>query len=334
VTPAALSVVIPTFNTAQMTLTCCRAVLAAAPEATELIVVDDASTDDTHARLQREVPTVRVLRLETNRRFSGAANAGVAVASGDIILLLNSDAVVEPDALTSLLAAFANDAQLGVAGARLLNADGTPQWSGGPVPALPWLVVLAGGVASLLPRRTRASGGAPVAWVSGAAMAFRRVVWDAAGPLDERYRFYAQDLDFCLRARAEGWDVRLVEESRVVHAAGATVRQWRGLTELPHDPALLWPDLLRWTRGHYGPVYAAAARELMSAAVVMRIAARRMRELLLRGPSRERSRSTTATYVAALRQLLVEGDETAGQDAGGVAAAGEEPGGIAKRPRP
>lgn len=331
----ALSVVIPTFNTAELTLACCRAALAAAPEAGEVIVVDDASTDGTVALLQAEVPSVRVVRLETNRRFAGAANAGVGVTRGEVILLLNSDAVVEPDALTALLAAFAEDAGLGVAGARLVNADGTPQWSGGPVPTLPWLVVLAGGVASLLPRRLRASGGnAPVAWVSGAAMAFRRAAWDVAGSLDERYRFYAQDLDFCLRARAAGWDVRVVEEARVVHAGGATVRQWRAIGGLPHDPALLWPDLLMWARAYYGPVWAAAARELMGAAVLMRIGARRLRELVLRGDARRRSRSTTAAYVAALRQLLIEGDQPAGERTGGVVPRDEQPPGVAERPRP
>ncbi|MEA2489732.1 MAG: hypothetical protein QOH21_1524, partial [Acidobacteriota bacterium] len=208
---AALSVVIPTFNTADMTLACCRAVLASAPAETEVLVVDDASTDGTAALLQAQVPEVRVIRLETNQRFAGAANAGVRAANGRIVLLLNSDALVEPGALAALLAAFDADATLGVAGARLLNADGTPQWSGGPEPTLPWLVVLTGGVAALLPRRTRASGGAEVAWVSGAAMAFRAEVWNAAGPLDEGYRFYAQDLAFCLAARAQGWDVRVIE---------------------------------------------------------------------------------------------------------------------------
>ena len=307
----ALSIVLPTFNTAEMTLNSCRAALAAAPPSMELIVVDDASDDGTTELLRSELPDVRVLRLETNRRFAGAANAGIALARGSIVLLLNSDAVVERDALHALVAAFDAEPSLGVAGARLLNADGTQQWSGGPVPTLAWLTVLAGGFASLLPRRKRALGGATPAWVSGAAMAFRRKVYDVAGPLRESYRFYAQDLDFCLRARAAGWKVRIVDEARVVHDGGATVKQWRGVDELSHDPSLLWLDLLTWSREHHGAAWALTARMLMIVAASARIAARYARELTLRGEERARSRSTTARYLTALGQLFIERQQPA-----------------------
>lgn len=293
-----------------MTLTAVRAALAAAPSASEVIVVDDASTDGTSALLANEVPAVRVVRLEANRRFGGAANAGVAATSGAIVLLLNSDAVVERGALSALLAAFDADPRLGVAGARLVNSDGTPQWSGGRFPTLAWLIVLAGGFASVLPRRARAIGGAAdVDWVSGAAMAFRREVWNAAGPLNERYRFYAQDLEFCARARKAGWNVRIVDNARVVHGGGATLRQTHEVAQLPHDPALLWLDLLAWSREYHGAAWAALARALMCAAATARIAARRIRELVLRGEAREVSRSATAAYVAALRQLFVEREQ-------------------------
>jgi GT2 family glycosyltransferase len=300
---AGLSIVIPTYNTAAMTLAACRAARATAPSA-ELIVVDDGSTDGTRDLLAEQVPDVLVVRLGTNRRFAAAANAGVAAATCPLILLLNSDALVEPGAVDALGDAF-NDPRLGVAGARLVNADGTLQWSGGALPTLAWMIVLAGGFAVLLPARGAANR-STVAWVSGAAMAFRRKVWDVAGPLREDYLFYAQDVDFCARAGDAGWEVRIVEDARVVHQGGATVREWRDVAELPHDPALLWLDLLAWGRERYGTSWAASARALMAAAALVRIAARRLRELLLRGQERSRSRSTTAAYVAALQQLLVK----------------------------
>lgn len=306
-TAPSLSIVIPTFNTAAMTLECCRAALAALPHGGEVIVVDDASSDDTCDLLRANVPEVRVLRLERNQRFAGAANAGVAASRGEIVLLLNSDARLERGAPAAFLAAFAREPRLGVAGAQLLNADGTLQWSGGPVPGLLWLTVMVSGVARFLPRRRRDRGArSHVAWVSGAAMAFRRAVWNDAGPLEKRYRFYAQDLAFCMHAHTLGWDVRIVDEARVVHDGGSTVRQWRGVAELPHDPALLWPDLLQWGRSQHGAVWAGAARLLMIAAVLPRIAARRLRELFLRGDARQRARSATRAYRAALQQLLVE----------------------------
>lgn len=264
-----LSIVIPTFNTGAMTLRCCRAALAALPDDGEVIVVDDGSTDGTLELLSAEVPEVRVVRLETNRRFAGAANAGVAAARGRIVLLLNSDALVDAGALTALLDAFARDARLGVAGARLLNRDGSPQWSGGALPTLLWVLVMVSGWARFLPRRVRRPSGGEVGWVSGAAMAFRREVWEVAGPLNETYRFYAQDLEFCARAGAAGWRVRVVEDARVVHEGGTTMRSWRGV-DLPHDPALLWPDVLQWGRAHHGRAWGAVAWGVMCVAALLR----------------------------------------------------------------
>jgi len=322
--PAALSIVIPTFNTAAMTLACCRAAMAAAPEA-EIVVVDDASSDGTAALLRAELPELMVVRLDENRRFAGAANVGLAMSSGRILLLLNSDATLDARSVQALLDAFDADPGLGIAGARLLNADGTPQWSGGPLPTLPWLLVMVTGAARFLPRRRKSDGSAPVAWVSGAAMAIRREAWEAAGPLRESYRFYAQDLELCARAGKAGWRVRIVEEARVVHAGGATMRNWRDVEELPHDPSLLWLDLMTWGRRHYGRAWSLIAFPAVCTAAFLRIAVRRM----LRRP-----RSATEAYAAALRQLLVEREQLTGKTVGGVTRLDEPPSGVAKSSRP
>jgi N-acetylglucosaminyl-diphospho-decaprenol L-rhamnosyltransferase len=307
----ALSIVIPTFNTAAMTLATCRAARSAATRATEIIVVDDASTDNTQELLASELPDVRVVRLETNSRFAAAANAGVAASRGALILLLNSDARPEREALAAFFDAFDLDATLGIAGAQLLNADGTPQWSGGRIPTMAWLTVLAGGFAQFLPRRARSSNGAKAEWVSGAAMMFRRDVWNAAGPLHEEYEFYAQDLDFCVRARRAGWAVRIVEEARVTHDGGATVREWRGVGDLAHDPGLLWLDLLTWAKSYYGKEWATSARALMAGAAVLRLAGRRLRSVTLRGEARATYESATAVYAGAIVQLVVKRKQSA-----------------------
>jgi GT2 family glycosyltransferase len=269
-----LSVVIPTFNTARMTLRCCRAVLGSLPADSEVIVADDGSADGTAELLACEAPSVHVVRLESNRGYAPAANRGVAAAHGGIILLLNSDAIVDTDAIAALLAAFAADPKLGVAGARLLNPDRTPQWSGGPAPTLAWMIGVvsgAGRLARLVRRGVRVQR--DVDWVSGAAMAFRAEVWTQAGPLDERFRFYCQDIDFCLRARDAGWRVAVIEEARVVHAIGGTVA---AESALHHDPARLWPDLLTWGGSRYGRRWMFGARIVLMLAAFLRIAVRAM----------------------------------------------------------
>ena len=285
-----ISVVIPTYDTAAMTLRCCRAVMAAAAEGTEIIVSDDGSRDGTTELLAREVPEVRVVRLETNRGFATAANRGVAEASGRIVLLLNSDAIVEEGALQAIVSAFDSDPSLGVAGARLLNDDGTPQWSGGRTPTLPWIVGVVSGAGHLARHFRRANHSArEVDWVSGAAMAFRAEVWSEAGPLSERFRFYCQDIDFCLRARRAGWQVRIVDGARVTHTLGGTIAA--GQSER-HDPARLWPDLLTWGAAHYGGRWLWFARPVLVMVATARIVLRKLRG------------RDAASLVRALRRLI------------------------------
>lgn len=241
-----------------MTLVCVASVLADLPADAELIVVDDASTDGTAERIRDAI----VLRQPINRGFASSVNAGVAASRGEVILLLNSDTRIVPGTLAAFLMAFEEDAQLGVAGAQLINVDGSPQWSAGPVPTMLWMVVAVSGIARFLrPFRRRKRVGGDVGWVSGAAMAFRRRVWDAAGPLREDFRFYAQDLDFCVRARRAGWNVRLLSHIRVEHRLGATIGS---------APDLLWLDLLTWGRGEYGDAWARRARRAMIVAAAVR----------------------------------------------------------------
>jgi GT2 family glycosyltransferase len=287
-----LSVVIPTFNTAAMTLRCCRAVLAALPASGEVIVADDGSSDGTAELLAREMPHVHVVRLERNSGFATAVNRGVAAAQGDILVLLNSDAIVEEGALDALLAAFDRDPRLGIAGAQLLDEDGSAQWSGGPTPTLLWMTAVVSGAGPLTRVVRRRGRDAPreVDWVSGAAMAVRREVWTAAGPLDERFRFYCQDLELCMRARDAGWDVRVVPEARVVHELGKTIAAGSALR---HDPERLWPDLYRWGTARYGRAWSVVARVVLVSAAALRIA--------LRVPLRRDA--TTASLIRAARRL-------------------------------
>jgi GT2 family glycosyltransferase len=266
--PVKLSVIIPTYDTAEMTLTCCASVMADLPADAGVIVVDDASSDDTAERIRTAFPSIAVLRQPVNRGFSTSVNAGVAASRGDLVLLLNSDTRVAPGTLAAFLKAFEDDPDLGIAGAQLINADGSPQWSAGPVPTMLWMVVAVSGVAPLAhPFRRRRPARTNVGWVSGAAMAFRRRVWETAGPLREDFRFYAQDLDLCIRARRLGWTIRLLPHVRVEHRHGGTIAR-NGV--LPYAPDLLWLDLLTWGRGEYGDRWARRARRAMIVAAAMR----------------------------------------------------------------
>lgn len=275
-----LSVVVPTFDTCEMTLRCCAAAWAALPAGGELIVVDDGSGDETATRVRAALPGAVVVRREHNGGYSAAVNTGLAHARGDVVLLLNSDAHLDAAAAEALLAAFDHDPAVGVAGAQLLDADGTPQWSGGREPGLAWMMAVVSGLGPVVGawrqrvralRHATAQGDRDVHWVSGAAMAVRRAALEATGRFDERVCGYGQDLDFCVRARAAGWRVRIVATARVPHLTGATLAP---RSPLRHDPARLWPDLLDWGARRHGPAWGNVARPLLRALAWGRVLAR------------------------------------------------------------
>jgi GT2 family glycosyltransferase len=327
VTPPArpLSVVVPTRNTRQLTLACLAALAAAAaarPElaALEVVLVDDAGDDGTAEAVAARHPDVRLVRLERQAGFTRAANRGLAAAAGGLMLLLNSDAEVGGDGvgLAALLARFAAAPRLGIAGGALRYPDGTPQWSGGGEPTAAWLFALASGLPELLARtrlyrRLRPASGtraAEVAWVTGAAMAIRRAVWDEIGPLDEGFRFYAQDLDLCLRARQAGWTVAVVPEFEVIHHHGATIQAagGRGGHGSVH-PELLWTDLLRWAGKQGGEPAARRAARALLAGGRLRLLGRRLAAPLVPAAERDSFRADSAAFgraVAAVAAMAAE----------------------------
>lgn len=302
-----LSIVIPTHGTRELTLRCLDSLARSHVEGVEIIVVDDASRDGTAEAAAERHPEVVVLRNEAAAGFTRSANSGMARARGELLLLLNSDTEMEPEGLVRLIDLFAAEPRLGVAGAALHYPDGSPQWSGGREPTLAWFFALASGLPGLLARLPfyrRAKPLAPsgpqrVDWVTGAALGVRREVWEAVGPLDEGFRFYAQDLDFCLRARRAGWEIEVRPEVRVLHHHGATIGRAPGARRR-QNPELLWSDLLRWARKHRGGRWAARAAAALRWGGALRLAWDRLALSFLPAPERAVRREENRALAAAL----------------------------------
>ncbi len=277
-----LSIVIPTHSTREMTLRCLGSVLRSATDL-EVIVVDDASTDGTAEAVSSRFPQVLLLTNPTRSGFSVTSNRGLAEARGDILLLLNSDTEISSPAVAAVRAAFARDPRLGVAGAELRYPDGSPQWSAGREPTPLWLFGQASGLPSLFgripgyrlikpPGRVAGTG---VDWVSGAAMAIRREAWDTIGPLDDGYRFYCQDLHFCVAARDGGWRVDVVPSFEVTHHHGATIAASSG-SAAPYHPEFMWADLVRFAGWRGGPEGARKAASALRSGARLRLSGRRL----------------------------------------------------------
>ncbi len=330
VKPPPLSVVIPSRNTRSLTLACLASLAAAARGRTaraamEVVLVDDAGTDGTAEAVAERYPAARVLRLASQGGFTRAANHGLAAARGDVLLLLNSDTEVDEESLAGLPAHFAAEPRLGIAGGNLRYADGTPQWSGGAEPGAVWLFALASGLPALaaslpLYRRLKPASGTAgaatgdasgagggtrrIGWVTGAAMAIRRAAWEQVGPLDERFRFYGQDLDLCLRARDAGWEVMVLADLRVVHHHGATIGSEGGSHQGPQGGAqhleLLWTDLVRWAAKRGGAAAARRAAGALRAGGTLRRLGRGLAMPLVPAARRAGYRAETARLAAAL----------------------------------
>jgi len=305
-----LSVVIPTHNTRKLTLNCLAALWLCNPQPDEVIVVDDGSTDNTAQSVVRRYPRHIVVRLPSREGFTAAVNHGVSRASGDLVLLLNSDTEPNPKALGAVYEAFANQADLGVAGAVLHYPDGTPQWSGGRTPSALWCFALASGLPCLMSRfrvwrRFRppsGSEGGDVDWVAGTAMVVRREVWSQAGPLDTGYRFYCQDLDLCCAAARSGWKVEILPDFRILHLRGGTITREDGSVGRQH-PEYLWTDLLRFAAKNWGPDRARASARALRMGAALRVFGRSLASPLIGNGERNEWGDATTNYVHALRAL-------------------------------
>ena len=214
------SIVIPVHGQWPRTLACLRAIAAHPPAcAVEVIVVDDASPDDTGRHLSR-ITGLRVVSRAANGGFIAACNDGAAAAHGRFLVFLNNDTVPQPGWLDALLDTFERFPDTGIAGAQLLYPDGRLQEAGG--------VVFADGSAWNYgrfesPDDPRHAYVREADYVSGAALAIPRALFEQVGGFDARYApAYYEDTDLAFAVRAAGLRVRCQPAARVVHDEGAT----------------------------------------------------------------------------------------------------------------
>jgi len=223
-----LSIVIVSFN-ARAHLVNCLESLRAAPPATShaIVVVDNASTDGS-ADAAREFPSVRVIAMARNAGFAAANNAGIRGSSGDLVLLLNSDTIVPPRAIDRLVDRLLIDTAVGIAGPRLVDADGRVELSFGPMisplnEARQKMIgrlydARVGPLVRRVERETRREQF--VDWVSGACLLVRRADAEAVGLLDERFFLYTEDVDFCHAIRMRGRKVLFTPVATITHLRG------------------------------------------------------------------------------------------------------------------
>jgi GT2 family glycosyltransferase len=253
-----LLIVIVNYRTADLVIDCLSSLVAevAILPGTQVIVTDSASGDDSLLHLERAIAErgwghwVSLIPLETNRGFAAGNNTAIdcALARPDrpeYLLLLNPDTVVHPRALRTLVEFMDRHPQAGLAGPRVEFADGRPQSSAFRFPTI--LSELEGSVRIGLCTRLLARWmvappprleSHPSDWVSACAMIIRRQVFEQIGAFDEDYFMYYEEVDFCLRAAAAGWQRWYVPAARVVHLVG----QASGVTDHRRRQPRYWFD--------------------------------------------------------------------------------------------
>ena len=226
-----VSVIIVTRNTCVLTRAAIQSVLAGHDSpAREILVVDNDSTDDTASVLPHEFPQIQFIRSKKNLGFARACNLAAKSSSGEFLLLLNSDTRLSPEALGQAVAWMRGRPQCAVAGAQLLNADGTRQNSIANFPTLATELLNKSLLRRLRPEKFPGKEHefrepVEVESVVGAFMLIRKEAWDALGGLDERYFFFFEETDFCLQARRKGFRIFHLPEVCVWHGQGQTARQ-------------------------------------------------------------------------------------------------------------
>ncbi len=262
----------------------------------EVLLVDNASSDDSVARARAAHPQLRVIENPHNAGFARACNQGLEAGTGRYLLLLNNDARVPPELLDRLEAGFTGHPEAGLLAPALVGEDGALQRSHGVLPR-PWHVV-APRVRRPRPPRLNGAGYARVEMLVGACLAVRREALSQVGGLDPDFFFYYEDVEWSRRMGAAGWALLLDQDCRVVHRRGGATRPVRRGAQL---------ERFRSRLVYYRKVFPPARALLLSAYRIARVPLDAAADALVVAVTlgaRRRSRERLGVNLYILRWLL------------------------------
>lgn len=228
-----LSIVIVTWNSKDYLIECLESLQSAVENlSAEIIVVDNASADGTSLAVAHRFPAVRLLQPGANLGFARGCNAGMKLACGKYICLINPDVNVLPGCLPKMFEFMQSNLDIGLLGPAMLDRDGRVQRSGMRFPSI-WNILLRSLAADSLFRMLRLPG----TWLmsdfgfdqlrsmevlNGWFWMARREAVQQVGPLDEMFFIYAEDMDWCKRFWSAGWRVVFYPDAQSVHYGGGS----------------------------------------------------------------------------------------------------------------
>ncbi len=231
-----LSIIIVNFNSANLIVNCLQTVLRTQSFSNvEIIIVDNFSQDNSELIIADNFPQIKWLQMGYNAGFARANNAGIGVAQGNVVLLLNPDTLNEENAIAECFKRFVISGNVACS-VQLLNADRTPQISGNyfitgglnQLMALPYtgrFIRWLGYTFKVKPTNVPdAKGTVEVDWVNGAFIMVKKEAIEKAGMLDEDFFLYFEEIEWCSRLKKIG-KLCIYGDLHVVHLQGSTANE-------------------------------------------------------------------------------------------------------------
>jgi GT2 family glycosyltransferase len=229
-----LSVIIVNYKTVGLVVDCLRSLYQYDASQIEVIVVDNFSLDNLENILKADFPNVKFIQMEYNAGFARANNAGIRIAEGDAILLLNSDTINLDNAIANCYKELMNS-DYAACGVQLLNEDNTPQISGNNLMKgglnfllpLPYMGIMLKNLASMMkvkrPSIAEITTTTDVDWVNGAYLMVKKSAIEKAGLMDEDFFLYSEETEWCSRIKKQG-RICIFGKYNVVHLQGESAK--------------------------------------------------------------------------------------------------------------
>jgi GT2 family glycosyltransferase len=229
-----LSVVIICWNDSKVILDCLKSICAETTAIKyEIIVSDNGSTDDSLSQIRGRFPNVRIIENGENLGFARGNNAGIQLAQGEYVLILNPDTIILNQALEKLIEFADCHPAAGAFGCRVLNPDGSFQNPARPIPSVRGYLSAAvgtGRVASVLPAFTAniypnwdGRTERTIGYQSGCCVMFRSDLLKRLGGFDERFFYHFEESDLCFRVWQSGSSILFTPDAEIIHLGGQSV---------------------------------------------------------------------------------------------------------------
>jgi GT2 family glycosyltransferase len=231
-----LSIIIVNYKTPGLVIDCLETIHRETTGVSyEIIVIDNASGDNSEGQIMAAFPDIRWIPIPYNAGFARANNEGIRRSRGNVVLLLNSDTLIEENAIGNSCVLLAGSPYI-ACGVQLLNVDRTPQISGNffmkgglnyllPLPYIGnWIKWMAQIFSVNKPNVPEASGLVEVDWINGAYLMVKKEAIGKAGLLDEDFFLYAEEAEWCSRLRRLG-PLCIYGQYHVIHLQGASANE-------------------------------------------------------------------------------------------------------------